>query len=328
MNANKKGKTMPKAVTKAPIAEELVNRAEAHERGRERFLASEKTAANTKKQVPDWIEDFWKLSEVEQISEIDDCVFDNESLLELLEHSQYATVQTAIHSELNARGVEIPKRAVAVVEKSKSEPPETQNATAVAISLNFQSIAAHMDYRYTIIKNPSRAASRAVVEIGFLIMLVKRELPHGSLNKWLQENTKINDSWAAYCRRAAEKFCETHGEQALLTLCNPSADNPPEAVEQAEQLMMDFTKGVGPTALLHNLGIKKRPAAEKSEPVDPAKLSEIIAVAKWESILNSFADAGRTWAELPEEALLTVCKQMLPVVKDMAKTLKEKGYAI
>lgn len=169
---------------------------------------------------------------------------------------------------------------------------EPKSAPAVPISLNLQSIAAHMDYRYAIIKNPSRAASRAVIEIGFLILLVKKELPHGELGKWIADNTKVGDTWAKLCRRAAEKFCEAHGEQALLTLCNPSADNAPEAVEQAEQLMMDFTKGVGPTALLHNLGIKKREGggADDNPGLPEGETAE-------------HADALHTWTELNKDLI-------------------------
>jgi hypothetical protein len=212
------------------------------------------------------------------------------------------------------------KSSAGALVESNPQPP-------VAVSLNLQSIAAHMDYRYTIIKNPSRAASRAVIELGFLVLLVKRELKHGELKKWITENTKVTETWANFCRRAAEKFCDMHGEQALLTLCNPSADNPPEAVEQAEQLMMDFTKGVGPTALLHNLGIKKRESGGGSdEPPSDEPRELILARTAWQEIVNAIASHQQDWLLLTDHEIEMINDTLWPVAKQInASTKSKKG---
>ena len=210
-------------------------------------------------------------------------------------------------------------------ENSSVAVVEPQNETAVSFLLNLKSLAAHMDYRYTIIKNPSRAASRAVVEIGFLVLLAKRELPNGELTKWMAENTRVSEQWARLCRRAAEKFCETHGEQALLTLCNPSEDNPPEAVQHAEQLMMEFTGGVGPTALLHNLGIKKRDSGGGSDaPPSDEPRELILARAGWREIVNAVASHQQDWLLLTDHEIEMINDTLWPVAKQINQSVKSK----
>ncbi len=267
-----------------------------------------------KKKVPEVVEQFWKLNEDDQIEAVNDGCYDGH--LEVLKcHSQMATVLAFINQRISDLAKIKKSTSVAVV--------EPQNGTVVPISLNLQSIAAHMDYRYAIIKDPSKAAGRAVVEIGFLILLVKKELPHGELEKWIEFNTNVALTWAKLCRRAAEKFCTTHGEEALLMLCNPSADNPPEEVKKAEQLMLEFTGGKGPTALLHNLGIKKRPseADEEKKTMTREELQELTALQAWEGIINEIAKHNQDWALLADELI----EKIDEAIWDTAKMIHAKA---
>jgi hypothetical protein len=269
-----------------------------------------------------YIEHFQGMEKSEQILEIRCGTYSGEPghLETLLRYTDDEDVRDAIRTKLGRENVAATpsSRSVAVVE------PDS-NPHQVGFSLDLQSLAAHVNYRYEMIKNPSRAASRAVVEIGFLVMIAKRELPHGSLNKWLMDNTKINDSWAQYCRRAAEKFCKAHGEQALLTLCNPSADNAPEAVKEAEQLMMDFTGGVGPTALLHNLGIKKRAGSESSEKTVSPQEARIFSLRNsWTEIVNAIVNHNDDWAELSADEIAAIHSVIWPMAKKMNQVVKGK----
>jgi len=195
------------------------------------------------------------------------------------------------HKEENFK---TPVRIKQELEKTKTPPP-------VAVSLDLQSIAAHMDYRIEILTNPSRASSRALVELGFLILITKRELQHGELTKWIEANTRVNKTWGAYSRRAAEQFIERNGEAPLLMLCNPSAESESGERVIAEQLLMEFTGGVGPSALLHNLGIKKRPAAEKTELPKGETREHLCAASTWSELGESLSRNGlsdETWAYL------------------------------
>jgi hypothetical protein len=255
----------------------------------------------TKKQVPDWIEDFWKLSEVEQISEIDDCVFDNESLLELLEHSQYATVQTAIHSELNARGVEIPKRAVAVVEKVKC--PTLGHLLPIATQINEKT------ERFQVVE---KEATILMLEIGLAMEFVKQQLPHGQFEKWRNENLTISRSHAHRFRQLAQVFIKANSlnHDECLLLCDPA--NSKEALgEKLRQMAFDFLGDKTQAELFEQYKIKyQEPKKLTYHPPKGAELPEgetrehLVALHTWTELgesINRNGLAEETWAYLNKD---------------------------
>lgn len=108
---------------------------------------------------------------------------------------------------------------------------------------------------------------------------MKRELKHGELGKWIDSKTNVSKQWAAFARRSAEQFIKDHGEQSLLLLCNPSAEADQTERVLAEQQMMEFTGGKGPSALLDALGIKKRSTSKSGddEPLAPGETAAHLA---------------------------------------------------
>jgi len=307
---------MAKAATKAPIAEELVNRAEAHERGRERFLASEKASAKAKKQVPDWIEDFWKLSEVEQISEIDDCVFDNESLLELLEHSQYATVQTAIYNELDARGVERPKRAVAVVE------PQKFTTTEHLISLINEDHEAYKQIE-------SQAAFHAV-RMGLVLERIKRMLPHGQFEDWCDKNITVGKTHRWHFRKLALEFLKqlpTKENHRFSDWIDSADERQIEMDEPVKRFVGEKTQ----LELFDEFGIsgpknkKLLPAPVKTgKNLSAAENAALLARTAWAEIVRAIDHEQQSWLNLTDHEIEQLNDVIWPVAKMMNQAVKGK----
>jgi hypothetical protein len=199
---------------------------------------------------------------------------------------------------------------------------QEQNETVVSFSLNFESLAAHANYRYEILTKPSRAQSRALVELGFIILIAKRELPHGELTRWINQNTRVTEQWARYARRSAEQFIDEHGEQSLLLLCNPTAEADQTERVMAEQQMMDFTGGKGPSALLHDLGIKKRPTPDKAEPLPPEERERQLAEADWTELINRIAEHDQDWMLLTDDQIAAIDQIVWPIASAIHKSTK------
>jgi hypothetical protein len=199
---------------------------------------------------------------------------------------------------------------------------QEQNATTVAFLLDFESLAAHMNYRYEILTKPSRAQSRALVELGFMVLLAKRDLPHGDLTKWIEEKTNVSKQWAAFARRSAEQFIDAHGESSLLLLCNPTAEADQTERVLAEQQMMDFTGGKGPSALLHDLGIKKRPTPEKADPLPPEERERQLAEADWTEIINTITRHDEDWMLLTDDQIAAIDQLLWPIASAIHKSTK------
>lgn len=199
---------------------------------------------------------------------------------------------------------------------------QDQNATTVAFSLNFESLAAHANYRYEILTNPSRSQSRALIELGFIILIAKRELQHGQLTSWIEDNTNVSKQWAAFARRSAEQFIDQHGESSLLLLCNPSAEAEKTDRVLAEQQMMEFTGGKGPSALLHDLGIKRRSEPPPADPMTPEELDAKLAESSWTEIVNMTADHEDDWMHLSDVQIKKINDILWPVAKAINKAAK------
>ena len=176
------------------------------------------------------------------------------------------------------------------------------SAHSVRISSNLEKAAGLINHRYDILTNPSKAQGRAVIEIGIIMLAVKESVPHGELNKWREENTNVSKTWDHYCRKAAEKFIAQHGQGTASALIEGSDSNERQ-VEQAEQLLLQFTGGKGPSALLHNLGIKKH-SAQKHDPLPEGETVEHVnAASTWREIGNRLAVVGlkdESWAHLTQ----------------------------
>jgi hypothetical protein len=183
--------------------------------------------------------------------------------------------------------------------------------------------AAHLINRnYEILTKPARAASRAVIEIGIIMIAVKDQLPHGELSKWRDANTNLSKSWDEYCRRAAQKFIDQHGQQVAALLCDPSQAENEDDVKKAEQLLMDFTGGKGPSALLHDLDIKKRPVPEKGEPMSPEELETKLAESDWTEIVNTIARHDQDWMLLTDAQIAAIDQIVWPIFSAIHKAAK------
>lgn len=202
--------------------------------------------------------------------------------------------------------------AIVKVEESKVHP--------VNISTQFEQAAFLINHRYEILTKPAKAQSRAVIEIGIIMLAVKDKLPHGDLETWRDDNTNLSKTWDHYCRKAAQKFIDTHGQGTALALIEGSGSNQRQ-VEQAEQLLMQFTGGKGPAALLHDLGIKKTEKAHPAELPEGESGEHYNAVQTWNHIGGLLNDHGLTkesWAHLnPEETA-----SLYDLVHELDKRLK------
>lgn len=235
-----------------------------------------------------YIEHFQSMSRSEQISNIRAGTYSGEPghLETLLKYTTDPKVRFEINKLL------VKPNAVAKVEESKVHP--------VNISTQFEQAAFLINHRYEILTKPAKAQSRAVIEIGIIMLAVKDKLPHGDLEKWRDENTNLSKTWDHYCRKAAQKFIDTHGQGTALALIEGSGSNQRQ-VEQAEQLLMQFTGGKGPAALLHDLGIKKTEKAPPAELPEGESGEHYNAVQTWNHIGGLLNDHGLTqesWANL------------------------------
>jgi len=204
--------------------------------------------------LANYITEFMELSPYYQAQAVLEGKYNKSQLESLNHHAVNLSVVEKIEIMLNHGELDLPEAVTPqpiARQESKTEPP-------VRFSLDFESLTAHMNYRYEILTNPSRSQSRALVELGFMVLLAKRELDHGELTSWIKENTNVSERWAQFSKKSAEQFIEQHGERPLLMLCNPDASTDSTDRVLAEQQMMDFTGGKGPSALLHELGIKKQ----------------------------------------------------------------------
>ncbi len=217
------------------------------------------------------------------------------------------------------------KNAVATVAPPESSPVNISNPHSVRFSEKLDQAAHLINHRYEILKKPANAQGRAVVEIGIIMLAVKDNLPHGELAKWRDENTRLSERWDIYCRKAAQKFIAEHGQGTAAALIEGSGSNKRQ-VEQAEQLLMQFTGGKGPSALLHNLGIKK---AEKAPPAElpPGESGEHYnAVKTWNHIGGLLNDHGLTkesWAYLNPEEMTPLYDMIHELDKRLKAVLKK-----
>jgi hypothetical protein len=218
--------------------------------------------------LANYITEFLDLDRMAQATAVIKGKYTPSQLESLKNHATSAVVLETIETMIGHGELDLPE---AVTPQPIAR--QDQNETVVSFSLNLQSLAAHMNYRYEILTNPSRAQSRALIELGFMVLLAKRELDHGELTSWIKANTNVSEQWTRYARRSAEQYIDANGENSLLLLCNPSADTDKTDRVLAEQQMMDFTEGRGPSALLDALGIKKRPPNNSgyNEPLAPGE---------------------------------------------------------
>jgi hypothetical protein len=200
-------------------------------------------------------------------------------------------------------------------------PLENPNRHPVAFCQQLDQAAFLVNKSYEILTKPAKAQSRAVIEIGVIMLAVKENLPHGELKKWREENTKLSESWDNYCRRAAQKFIEQHGKGTAAALIEGTDCNQRQ-VEQAQQLLMDFTGGKGPSALLHDLGIKKRPTPEKADPLPPEERERQLAEADWTEIINTITRHDEDWMLLTDDQIAAIDQLLWPIASSIHKAAK------
>lgn len=207
---------------------------------------------------------------------------------------------------------------------SSPHPVEKANVHPVNFSESLNQAAYLVNHRYEILTKPARAASRAVIEIGIIMLAVKDQLPRGSLEKWRDGNTKLSKTWDHYCRKAAQQFIDEHGMRVAGLLCDPSQAEDERDVAVAEQLLMDFTGGKGPSALLHDLGIKKRPAPEKGEPLTPEERDARLAEVSWTEIINTIDRHADDWMNLTDAQIAAIDQILWPIASSIHKATKGK----
>jgi len=260
-----------------------------------------------------YIEHFQGMSSSEQIATIRAGTYSGEPghLETLLKYTLSPTVKNEILKKLGKPTVWA-ETAVAVAKPS--------NPHSVRFSEKLDQAAHLINHRYEILTKPAKAQSRAVIEIGIIMLAVKDNLPHGELSKWRDENTSLSERWDLYCRKAAQKFIDTHGQGTALALIEGSGSNQRQ-VEQAEQLLMQFTGGKGPAALLHDLGIKKTEKAPPEELPEGESGEHYNAVQTWNhigSLLNDHGLTKESWANLnPEETA-----SLYALIHELDKRLK------
>jgi hypothetical protein len=149
------------------------------------------------------------------------------------------------------------------------------------------------------------ATSLQMVKVGFRLMWVRENIPHGGWMSWIEENApEISQRQANYLIKTAEEIGDQWGcidsrQRELLALGDESV----KGYKGVEQMLMSFLGDDTPMELMRRLGVRK-PIAKVEGPAtaDPTDTPEhIVAADAWSEIkrlLYHHVQREKTYAHL------------------------------
>ena len=263
----------------------------------------------TKKQVPDWMEEFWELSGEEQVRAVNIGSYDDR-LTVLKDHSQLGTVYSAI----NRRIREQKSTAVAVVEPQKFLPMEH-----LAILINSDHEA------YKLIEK--EAAFRAV-RMGLALERAKRSLPHGQFEGWCDENITVGKTHQFRFRKLAIEFLKqlpTKENHKFSDWIDSTDERQIEMDEPVKRFVGEKTQ----LDLFDEFGIsgpkakKQLPAPVKTgKTLSAAENAALLARTAWAEIVRSIDHEQQSWLNLTDHEIEQFNDVIWPVAKMMNQHVK------
>lgn len=124
---------------------------------------------------------------------------------------------------------------------------------------HLQLVADQINADFAIYKEHEKEATKYMLKIGLLMEHVKKELPHGQLNKWIQQNLTIGYRHAHRFRKLAQAFIEANQlkEGEVFALVDP-ANSQKELADRLQQMAFDFLGDKAQGELLEEYGIRFR----------------------------------------------------------------------
>lgn len=267
----------------------------------------------TKKQVPDWMEEFWELSGEEQVQAVNIGKYDDRLTL-LKEHSQLGMVYSAI----NRRIREQKSTAVAVVEPVKCSHP-------------MEHLISLINDDYEAYKQIESQAAFHAVRMGLALERAKRMLPHGQFEDWCDENISVGKTHQFRFRKLAIEFLKqlpTKENHRFSDWIDSADERQIEMDEPVKKFVGEKTQ----LELFDEFGIsgpktkKQLPAPVKTgKNLSAAENAALLARTAWAEIVRAIDHEQQSWLNLTDHEIEQINDVLWPVAKMMNQHVKGKS---
>lgn len=203
------------------------------------------------------------------------------------------------------------------------------NRQSQGLPIDLSPVAAQINSDFSAYKFHEKEATKYMLKIGLMLEYAKQQLPHGQLNKWIEENLSVTYRHAHRFRQLAQAFIKTNqlAEGEMFALVDP-ANSQDALADKLQQMAFDFLGDKAQGELFEEYGIrfrdreKKAPRQLANEPLPEGETAEHMDAAyTWTELgngINTWGLERETWAYLKDVER----ENLYGIVHELSKRLK------